>query len=72
MSIPLFVIHNVHVYVGIPSYLRETFEAHKVGLSLSPSLYVSVIMMGGCRSCTVAVEYISTDETSTLILARRR
>ena len=34
MSIPLFVVHNIHVYVGIPSYLRETFEAHKVGLPL--------------------------------------
>ncbi|XP_065920811.1 FAD synthase-like isoform X2 [Dysidea avara] len=28
-SIPLFVVHNVHIYVGIPSYLQETFETHK-------------------------------------------
>ena len=51
MSIPLFVVHNVHVYVGIPSYLRETFETHKVGLSLP----LSCVCVRACVCACVCV-----------------
>ena len=54
------------MYVGIPSYLRETFEAHKVGQWLS----LCVIVIEAGRTCMVGVECISTDGISILTAAR--
>ena len=50
MAIPLFVVHNIHVYVGIPSYLKETFEAHKVGLTLQSFHMVCPEVVGAVQS----------------------
>ena len=54
-SIPLFVVHNVHVYVGIPGYLQETFETHKVSAALD-----HVVVMPDCTHAEVVQPMWST------------